>query len=201
MTRILIAAILVALFQTNLHAAPPQCINDHAVLVTLASEAFDQDPQGGWRVIAAKQGCTEAAADLISDYRKERWHDLKPAQVNNLYWHEGQLRAYLGQTQRAVGLMMAGVDPSAEDFSFQEYALGTIAFLNRDKVGLESARTRLAALPEPPEFTAQTAELKQKYGVTIHWPKNLDVLDRLLACFDRGYQEAYKGCSVGASKR
>jgi hypothetical protein len=30
--------------------------------------------------------------------------------------------------------------------------------------------------------------------VTLAWPPNLDVLDRLLTCFDRPYREAYGDC-------
>jgi len=30
--------------------------------------------------------------------------------------------------------------------------------------------------------------------VTLAWPPNLDILDQLLACFDRPYREAYSDC-------
>ncbi|MGV3624986.1 MAG: hypothetical protein ACO1OB_29470 [Archangium sp.] len=81
-------------------------------------------------------------------------------------------------------LLAAGVNPGG-DVDFLEYALGTIAFLRRDRAGLEAARARLARMPPPADFEAMAAELKKKYGQTILWPPNLDVLDGLSHCFDK----------------
>ena len=72
--------------------------------------------------------------------------------------------------------------------------MGTVAFLNGDRAGLEAARARLAATPEPDNWAEVTASFREKYNVQIKWPMNLDVLDGLIACFGKSYDEAYGDC-------
>lgn len=151
---------------------------------------FDQDLSGGWRKLEAKPECTEVAAELLAEYRKAHWGKFKPHELHANFWHEGQLRAAVGRYDRAAVLLAAGVNPGG-DVDFLEYALGTIAFLRRDKAGLEAARARLAKMPAPPDFEQMAAEIKKNYGQTITWPPNLDVLDGLSNCFDKPYREAY----------
>lgn len=172
--------------------APAPCAIDTAAALALPPARFDQDPKAGWRPLGARPECASAAADLIASYRKARWATLTPSELHLNYWHEGQLRATVGQSERAVPLLMAGVDPET-DIGFEDYALGTIAFLNRDLAGLKAARARLAALPAPPDFEQTKARAKARTGADLAWPLNLNVLDELIACFDRPYAVAY-GC-------
>ena len=84
-------------------ARPSQCGYDEAAMLALDENAFDQDLSnggGGWRKIANIAGCEVAAADLIAAYKKKHGLD-KPI----LNWHEGQMRASAGQTERAIALL------------------------------------------------------------------------------------------------
>ncbi|WP_395943937.1 hypothetical protein [Brevundimonas sp.] len=125
----LLAAFAAALLQTA--PIPEACAYDRGAMIALSPEAFDQDLNGGWRPIAAKPECQEAAADLLAAYREAHWGDLSVGELHTNCWHEGQVRASLGQTRHAIRLMMAGVNPQFQTDGFHEYALGTIAFLNR----------------------------------------------------------------------
>ncbi|MFZ8477759.1 hypothetical protein ACO1MN_15985, partial [Staphylococcus aureus] len=67
-----------------------------------------------------------------------------------LFWHEGQLRALLGQTDAAVALFDAAREPPANDeIGWNIYVDGSIAFLKHDRAGLQKARDTLAKLPRP----------------------------------------------------
>jgi hypothetical protein len=184
---------VLAFMMTALQAAPlvEPCAHDRAALLALSPDAFDQDRDGGWRPLAEKTECQETAADLLAEYRAAHWGSLAPGDLHVNYWHEGQIRASVGQTERAVRLLMAGVNPEVQGDGFQEYAIGTAAFLNGDHEGLQAARDRLAALPPPADWAETVASFRQQFGVEVKWPANLDVLDGLLACFGRPYDEAY----------
>ena len=169
-------------------SASATCAVDANAMLRLSVHEFDQDPTKGWRSIDAKRGCGIAAADLIRDYRRANWGKLLPHELHLNYWHEGQVRATEGQTDRAVPLLVAGANPDSID-GFVHYAMATVAFLQRDRGALEAARRRLAALPEAKWF----AEAKSKGQVpeSMKWPPNLEVVDGLIACFDKPYSKAY----------
>ena len=162
-------------------ATPPQppdpCAVDRAAMLALGMDAFDQNHQGGWRAISALPNCEGAAADLIRDYR-----EFMLDRIPILYWHEGQLRANLGQNAEAAALMdrtrRADGDPRAPWWN--PYVDGTIAFLRGDRAALVAARVRLAAAPRSADWPADRA-----------WPPNLGVVDGLIACFGRPYRDAY----------
>lgn len=94
--------------------------------------------------------------------------------------------------------MLAGVNPGGGDAAKADYALATVAFLNNDRPALEAARARMAALPMPPEFVQAAERFKATYGRELAWPLNLDVVDRLIACFGEPYSKAYGDCRPGA---
>lgn len=194
---------LIALMSLAITQAQPiptaACPHDRAALLALTPAAFDQDPQGGWRTLAAAPGCAAAAADLIAEYRSTNRAQLSPGELHINFWHEGQLRAGLGQVQAATRLMMAGVNPETPDSGFSDYALGTIAFLHRDRAGLIAARERLAVLPKPVDFDRAAERFKATYGFELKWPANLSVLDNLITCFERPYNEAYADCQIESS--
>ncbi|MDZ5649896.1 hypothetical protein [Nitrospirillum sp. BR 11828] len=166
---------------------PAHCTVDTEQMMQLEPKAFDQDMNGGWRPLASQDGCEKAAADLIKTYIDRNWRKLEPSSLHPLYWHEGQMEAAVGDYRAAKALMMAGVNPDKRgmELGFYEYALGTIAFLNRDLAGLKASRRRLAALPEPSWFKVEFE------GTGLQWPANLSVLDSLIRCFNAPYAIAY----------
>jgi len=185
----LLAAIAAILLQSA--PTPDPCAFDREAMLALSPEAFDQDLDGGWRPLGNRRECREAAAELLAAYRKARWKDMTSDQLHTNYWHEGQIQAALGQTDHAVRLLLAGVSPDQIGDGKEHYAIGTVAFLLKDRAALQAARDRLAAIPPPPGFEEGAAEFKARYGRELSWPLNLDVLDGFLACFDKPYDEAY----------
>jgi len=175
-----------------------ECGHDRAALLALDQNSFDQNLEGGWRALSAK-GCTREAADLIRDWR--RAHQVEDVVLS---WHEGQLRAEVGETGAAIALFRQSYKPADKDYggSWRPYVDGSIAFLRRDRAGLEAERARLAALPRPADFEEEARGPDGKPILMpdgkpwrIRWPLNLDVLDRLLRCWDKPYREAYS-CPV-----
>jgi hypothetical protein len=161
--------------------APDPCPVDRATSLALSQEAFDQDLSGGWRVLAERPGCEGEAAQLIRDYRT-----ATEARIHILYWHEGQLRANIGQYAEAIRLMEAS--RKADDrFGWNPYVDATVAFLRGDRTALVAARATLAELRRPPEFHDRILP----NGFHMSWPPNLVVVDGLIRCFGRPYREAY----------
>lgn len=164
-------------------AAPPSasaagsCAVDRDAMLALGMNAFDQNHEGGWRTLSERPGCKATAADLIREYR-EFMEDRIPI----LYWHEGQLRADLGQNEAAIRLMDRTRRASADERApwWNPYVDGTIAFLRGDRPALVAARARLAAARRPADWPAGRA-----------WPPNLGVVDGLVTCFGRSYHDAY----------
>ena len=131
-----------------------------------------------------QRGCYAEAAELIRE-----WRHQKRDHANILYTHEGQMRAYAGQTEQAIALLRLTYRPLDEDknFGWNFYMDGTIAFLERDRKGLSTAIARLKAVPE--------MDIKAVYAdgspAKIKWPPNLDVLEGLERCWDQPFAEAY----------
>jgi hypothetical protein len=157
--------------------APDPCPVDRRAMLALGMDAFDQDLGGGWRPLAERPGCQDVAAGLIRAYR-----DFVQDRIPILTWHEGQLRANLGQTDEAVRLMDRTRRDSGDERAawWNPYVDGTIAFLRGNRAALIAARDRLAAVPRPADMPADRA-----------WPPNLGVVDGLIRCFGRPYREAY----------
>ena len=173
-------------------AADPCQVDRHALLA-LNQDAFDQDMTGGWRELADRPGCMASAADLIRAYRAHA-----QSRLSILYWHEGQLRATLGDYAAAIPLLEASRKPQ-DSSGWNPYVDATVAFLRGDRAALVQARDRLAALPRPPDFRDQVLA----NGFHLTWPMNLEVVDGLLRCFGRPYREAYSAaeCRVPAPAR
>ncbi len=184
MITILIAAALggsavepTAISRTGPEPSIDECKFDAEAMLRLSPYEFDQGP-AGWRSLEPKYSCYIEMANLIATHREKHWGSLPPEWLHASYWHEGQARALAGQTDAAVKLLLAGVDPHSI-WGFSDYALATVAFLQNDLQGLKSARARLAGLPRPTEFDG------------AKWPPNLEVVDGLLTCFGKPYSEAY----------
>lgn len=162
------------------------CSYDLEAMLALDLEAFDQDLNGGWRVLDRK-GCVLEAAELIRE-----WRFHKRAYVRILYWHEGQLRANAGQTDQAIALFNLTYKSINEDqfFGWNHYVDGTIAFLQRDRDRLSRAIDRLAAVKEPTD-SPKTFTMSDGTVIQLSWPPNLKVLQAFERCWERDYKEAY----------
>lgn len=130
--------------------------------------------------------CRLDAADLIAEYRSRRGdRDIA------LIFHEGQLRAKAGQTERAVALLEdSRTNPEKDRYGWNHYVEATIAFLKQDWGALERSRDALAGLEAPTDFQAVDQDGNE---IDISWPPNLQVVEGLMSCFGRPYLEAY-GC-------
>jgi hypothetical protein len=172
-------------------------------MLKLSPYDFDQTAKG-WRSVPSKGPCYVTAANLIATYRRANWGKLDANSVAISYWHEGQSRAMAGQTNLAIPLLLAGVNPGVAGVSADvdrqtssigmanaEYALATVAFLQGDLSALKAARARLAALREPEAYR----NLRPPPAAAAKWPPNLNIVDGLIACFGKPYRIAY-GCRV-----
>jgi hypothetical protein len=190
--------VFLLLSTSAVHAADP-CEYDKDALLALDEKAFDQDWSGrggGWRAIASTPGCELAAADLLAAYQAKH-----PGSSTILAWHEGQVRASAGQYERAIPLLESARKPADQDIAgWNHYVDASVAFLRRDKSGLLAARKLLAAVAFPenagmPPLKDGIIELPTQPGqptMRMRWPPNIDVVDGLIACFDKPYSEAYK---------
>jgi len=190
--------VIILLSSPAIHAAD-RCEYDQQALLALDEKAFDQDLSGrggGWRAIASTPGCDLAAADLLAAYQAKH-----PSSSSILAWHEGQVRASAGQYERAIPLLESARKPTDQDaVGWNYYVDATVAFLRRDRSGLLTAREFLSAVAFPkdasmPPLKDGIIELPAQPGqptTRMRWPPNIDVVDGLIACFDKPYSEAYK---------
>jgi hypothetical protein len=166
-------------------AAVRICHVDRGAMLALPEGKFDQDLEGGWRALAARTPCRRAAADLIAAYRRAH-----PQARPLLRWHEGQLRAGLGETGRAIRLFDSA--RKRDDASWNDYVNATIAFLRHDRRALSAARARLAARPRPPDWDPRDPTGRP---IPVAWPPNLNAVDGLIRCFGKPYEQAYSTCA------
>ncbi|KCZ98860.1 hypothetical protein HPO_08169 [Hyphomonas polymorpha PS728] len=157
-------------------------------MMRLDFEAFDQDLEGGWRILGSTPGCEAETADLIHKFRTMK----VDGQRLSLMHHEMQLRGAAGQYGAAADLArdVLGFALSPE---MQAYHEAELAFFARDYDGLLAARSRLAALPAPEGFKKGVEHFLANYPDQPPpvWPVNLDVVEGLIACFEKPYSEAY----------
>jgi hypothetical protein len=187
--RSLILCVFLAAASPSESAAQPTCAYDRDALLALDYETFDQDPQRGWRAVERSGACQATAADLIAIYRQHHMQELPADSASNLRWHEGQLRAFAGQTDAAVSIF--GTTYRGRRDGWDAYVDATVAFLRHDRIGLLASRHRLSLTPKPPNWDEVAADFQRRTGHRIRWPNNLDVVDGLIRCFDKSYREAY----------
>lgn len=170
-------------------------------LISLDPWAFDQDMQGGWRVVARQQGCEPAAAALIETYLHFA-PQLDAQSFPILRWHAGQMHASSGGAEAAIAWFHAAKKPG--DDAWNLYADATIAFLQDDRQAAETARAQLATfMPSEAEQEARRQAIAENPHMTfpdgfVTQPQNLNVVDKLLACWGRPYAQAYGTCDAGA---
>ncbi|MEO1731657.1 MAG: hypothetical protein AAFR64_13085 [Pseudomonadota bacterium] len=184
----MIEAILLAAAQPSTVPDGPaelDCSYDLEAMLELDRQAFDQDiPEGGWRRLS-KAKCYAEAAELIRAWRHE-----KRDHASILYWHEGQMRAFAGQTQEAIALFDLTRSSRDDDanFGWNHYVDGTIAFLRGYREGLDAAIERLAAIPEPENNSFTRAD---GTVVQMNWPPNMKVLVKFKTCWGQSYADNY----------
>lgn len=165
-----------------------ECVDDRDAFLNLDFWTFDQDPVQGVRSVASIPGCELVAADLVSDYHQALRENGEPVIVDHpagtftmsengevglLYWHEGQMRAFEEQTDRAIELFRLSLKPEERSIGgWNEYAMASIAFLQGNIEELQKQRELMA-------------------NATMPNPINLGVVDGLVACFEESYSEAY----------
>ncbi len=165
------------------------CVPNKFDFLRLDVHTFDQDQNKGWRKVAQSEGCLLSAAALISEYR----NIIIAENLSGLTWHEAQLRANAGETVQAISLFKQTHIHKEALLDNILYRDATIAFLERDKKTLLSARNALARIQEPENFKQGVEKFKTQYPdfPPPAWPPNLDVVDGFMACFDKSYKEAY----------
>lgn len=139
------------------------------IAVSQTYEQFDQAEDAGFRVLAGA-GCFVEAAALIEAYAAQ--HD---GHTEILQWHAAQMLAKAGRYDAAVDkARLALLKQEHASFRWNDYVLGTIGFLERDRAVLVRHRDLVAA-------AAATHPGNQA---------NLRVLDRLIERFDKPYSVA-----------
>ncbi len=167
-------------------------------LMQLEHDAFDQDMDGGWRAVARQDGCEHAAADLLVAYMGHSPH-FNPEQPGVIGWHAGQLLAVAGETEQAIPYFEAR---RVGERDWVLYVDASLAFLQRDRAAAEAARAELAELrPSEEMMAARRQFLADNPNITmpegfVEQPQNLGVVDRLLACWDMSYADAYSGACL-----
>lgn len=171
--------------------AQSSCNYNEEAMLALSPREFDQDLDNGWRQIVQHNTCHEAAANLIRSYYTK--HDLSSGAMRTFVWHEGQLRAEVGQYQQAVRLMkQAKKAPDTDISGWNYYVDATIAFLQSDKNALKAERAKLAAVPKPEGFNPTDADGRP---IDVKWPPNLEIVDKFIRCFEHSYADAYTQCA------
>jgi hypothetical protein len=165
----------------------------------MSFEEFDSGEEG-WRRWG-ENGCEREGAAIVVEYRNHHAGRLDPSQVAALDWHAGQLYAGAGDYGFAIERMLSAQDHGAEPAEI-EYAKATIAFLRSDRDALVAARERMAAIPEPANFSRAADRYVATYNLPRPvWPMNIEVVDRLISCFGWSYKVAYRGCSTTSLQR
>ncbi len=138
-------------------------------LMQLTLDEFDQSNKG----FRKYSGQYELLCLIVPEYIAV--NKLNEYQAVNLHWHLGQFHAYNLETDLAIAEMEQSNLPKMPVY-WRCYVEGSIAFLKRDKAGLEAALNQLKTLDNQ---------------------MNRDVLERLLDQFDNSYWSAYNNLSIG----
>ena len=171
-------------------ANEPACEFDKQAMLNLDFDSFDQTFGSGWRLVADNEGCSLTAADLIRDYI-----ELHQPGQKIIVFHEAQMRAKGGQTDRAISLFKKTRYDDGRNLAFgwNEYVDATIAFLKQDRESLFAARESLLSIPKPSSFRAVD---RNGDPVEVEWPPNVSIVNSFVACFEQPYAVAYGGCEL-----
>jgi hypothetical protein len=162
--------------------APVSCsITDpeREALLNLDYNSFDQTlPDGGWRKY---EKCLQLTRELIDAYTARHLTTLQKQQWDVLVWHSGQISALAGDYPDAISKMEMTLKPNekpTDNFLWNPYVRGTVAFLKRDKAALMTERRLLARGASPFNHI------------------NLNKIDWFIRCFSSSYEIAYSGSCV-----
>jgi len=141
--------------------------------------------------------CYIEAAELLRDWQAQHRADFdltKPRDrtiLEFLPWHEAQMWAFGGRNGVALPIFESThkKGESSNEVAWNHYVDGTLAFLRRNRPGLETALAELAAVPKPPGWDNAVGADGQP--ISVRWPQNLDVLQALLRCWEQPYAVAY----------
>ena len=174
---------------------------EHARLMALSQDAFDQDMDGGWRPVGQRDGCRRVAAHLLLDYAET--HGLTPDD-GVVTWHAAQMFAQAGDYNDALRMFRREYDPTLgpddEHYDWTLYGRGTVEFLEGDRPALERTISQYAALPVDQERKDALLRYAEENNVSFPpevlagRPANLVVLEGLLRCFGEPYDVAYGQC-------
>ncbi len=189
--------LLILLTSSYKVSAEPQCLDNSTDYLALDFIEFDQTLGQGWRAVADKPECQKEAANLIQQYAEQK-EGLSEGMLSTLRWHEGQMRAVVGQNEKAIALFKQTFKPEKSDRMGWNYYVGaTIAFLGKDKQALLENRSKLAQLEKPEDMDMRDADGNP---VDIQWPPNLHIVDRFVSCFGRSYSDTYANCEAEVSR-
>lgn len=190
------AVFLASFFVLGMHAFADDCrdpgglASGYAVL-GIEYKELNRMLDAMWLEIDNKPGCEADGADFIKGYRK----NVIGRHIHNLNYREVQFAAVAGQTERGIALMREVIAGETVP-EMVHYREAELAFLQRDRAALVAAREKLLSLPEPEGFKRYVLRMETRYPDEPQpiWPPNVDVVDRLLNCFEFPYREAYEGC-------
>lgn len=193
---VVISIIHTACFGGDLESKSSEHIKKHCsyneeAMMAMSPREFDQNYEKGWQSIADKEGCLEAAANAIRKYYKAK--NISEGAMKSLVWHEGQIKAELGNYEEAIILLSKTKKSEDEDdIGWNFYVDATIAFLKSDIESLKDYRMKLSQIPMPDGMPTVDSE-GNPYQIT--WPPNLNVVDNFIICFGKPYSVAYGGCN------
>ena len=161
------------------------CSHDKEELLALDFAAFDQTEGSGWRPLY-EAGCYVEVAELLREWRTRQ--DVNPNGI--ISFHEAQMWAYAGRTEAALELFEKAHRSSGSVYTvaWNLYVDSNIAFLRRDRDGLEGAAAALAAIPKPAGWDSAIGV--DGKPATLPWPLNLNVVLAMLRCWDETYEVA-----------
>ena len=171
--------IILALFSNVARATPEDCCipsQEKTRLLQLAFNDFDQDLTHSWR-LWANSGCYDVSIDLIESYEKLHDSILNYSQKNVLVWHTGQLYGAKNDSVNARAHFVASLNPNEPVDSpvlWNDYVIGSIAFLDHDLEIIKAHRNKIA---NGPIFGGKRP--------------NLNVMDNFITYFDQPYSVAY----------
>ena len=188
----MIAIVLALASQAPLTAdvgAKVRCSLSRAEMDANAKLTFKEFDQAGtlpstWRALTAV-GCWQQAIDALRDYAI-RGPVPEPDHQRIMLFHMGQTLATAGDEQRAADFIgfsrePAGSRPPENLLAWNDYVIGTWAFLTKDLTLLEESRDHVLAAPGE--------------GNKI----NGGILAGLVRCFKKPYSVAYNpksGCQT-----
>ena len=161
------------------------CVHDREAILALEFKAFDQTEGSGWRPLY-HNGCYVEVAELLREWRA-RTGDATPTIIS---FHEAQMWGYAGRYDLAEPLFAQAfrTNGSASAVTWNLYVGGNLAFLRRDRAGLEAAVAALQNVPKPAGW--DSAVDMNGNPVSLPWPANLNVLQAMLRCWEEPYEIA-----------